>query len=188
VYLTRRVALLCWLLAPLTAATAQSNALLQELAREDIASRSGQTIARTDQERLKLALAALGSGAVKTPEDKFNAALVLQHTGATFCDGRLVSLSADNYLLAHHLAKSAFEEGYTRARYLVAQSIDRYLSMTEGYQKFGTNRFPNPVTGAEEWSRIDRTTTDEERATYGVPPLAVLLKQFPEQSPKKPPM
>ena len=108
-------------------------------------------------------------------------ALVLQHTGMTFCGDKLTSLSPDNYLLAHHLAVAAFEAGYEKARFLVPQTIDRYLSLTEGHQKYGTNRFINQETGAEEWAPIDRNTTDAERAKYGVPPLAVLLKQFPEQ-------
>ncbi|MFL6209232.1 MAG: hypothetical protein ACJ74W_10310 [Pyrinomonadaceae bacterium] len=161
--------------------------MLRELAREDQAARKGEKIARTDEERGKLVLAELGQGTVKTPEDRFNAALVLQHTGLTFCEQRLVSTSPDNYLLAHYLFKSAFEAGYKDARYLVAASIDRYLSLTAGYQKYGTNRFTNQATGQEEWAPIDRKTSDAERAKYGVPPLAELLKQFPEQSTKKPP-
>lgn len=165
---------------PLTAQTA-SNPLLAQLAREDQGSRSGQTIARTDAERLKLVLAELANGGVRTPEDKANAAIVLQHTGLTFCGDKLVSLSADNYLLAHYLASAAFDSGYAEARYLVPQTIDRYLSLTQGVQKYGTNRFNHPVTGAEEWAPIDRSVTDAERAKYGVPPLAELLKQFPEQ-------
>lgn len=163
---------------------AASNTLLAELAREDVASRTGQTIARTDFERQRLVLAEIGSGHVRTPEDKVNAALVLQHSGLRVRDGKLEAISPDNYLLAHHLASSAFEEGYQRARHLVAQTIDRYLSMTQGYQKYGTNRFINQQTGEEELTPIDRNTTDAERAKYGVAPLAELLKQFPEQ--KKP--
>lgn len=165
----------------------QSHPLLRELAREDQASRMGQEVARTDEERIALVLAELGKGTVRTPEDKFNAALVLQHTGLTFCDGQLKSVSPDNYLLAHHLATAAFEAGYEDARTLVAQTIDRYLSMTEGWQKYGTNRFINQETGQEELSPIDRTTTDAERARYGVPPLAELLARYPEQAGVTPP-
>jgi hypothetical protein len=170
-----------------TTGFAQNHALLRELARDDQAYRTGHKAERSDAQRLKLVLAELGKGVELTPEDKFNAAIVLQHTGMTFCDKKLLSMSPDNYLLAHHLARSAFESGYQPARYLVAQTIDRYLSMTEGYQKYGTNRFVNQETGKEELAPIDRNTTDAERAKYGVAPLAQLLKQFPEQSPKKQP-
>jgi hypothetical protein len=186
----RRISLFVWLFSCslLLAPEAYSqNLLLRELAQEDQDYRRGKKVARTDAERLKLVLAEIGKGAFSTPEDKTNAALVLQHTGLTYCENRLVSLSPDNYLLAHQLAKSAFESGYQDARNLVAQTLDRYLSFTAGYQKYGTNRISNQATGKEEWTPIDRNTPYSERAKYGVPPLAQLLKQFPEQQSKKAP-
>jgi hypothetical protein len=161
------------------------DALLRELAKEDQESRKGKEFARTDSDRVKIVLALIAQGAVKTPEDKFNAALVLQHTGLTFCDKRLVGVSPDNYLLAHHLSKSAYEAGYKDARYLVAATIDRYLSFTEGHQKYGTSLVTNQETGKDELVPVDRNTPDSERAKYGVPPLSDLLKRFPEQPPKK---
>ena len=168
-----------------TGAYAQ-NLLLRELAKEDQDSRTGKTIARTDADRVKLVLEQIAQRMLKVPEDDFNAALVLEHTGLTFCEKRLISFSADNYLLAHYLFKSAFEAGYKDARSLVAASIDRYLSFTQGYQKYGTSRVNNQETGKEELVPIDRKTTDSERAKYGVPPLAELLKRYPEQAPRKP--
>ena len=162
------------------------NLLLRELAKEDQDSRTGKEIVRTDAERVKIVLAQISQGALKIPEDNFNAALVLQHTGLTFCEKRLISKSPDNYLLAHYLFKNAFEAGYKDARILVAASIDRYLSFTEGYQKYGTNRLTNQETGKEELVPIDRNTPDSERAKYGVPPLSELLKRYPEQAPRKP--
>jgi hypothetical protein len=189
--LTRyRILLLCFILLCCSFLTPPEaygqNPSLRELAKEDQASRSGKNVARTDEERIKLVLALIGQGALITPEDKFNAALILQHTGLTFCDKRLVGVSSDNYLLAHFLFKSAFEAGYKDARYLVAASIDRYLSFTEGHQKYGTNRVINQETGREELVPIDRKTLDSERAEYGVPPLSEILKQYPEQAPRKP--
>ena len=176
---------LCWFVS---ASRAQAqNRVLSELAKEDQDSRTGKKIERTDEERIKIVLSILGEGVLMVPEDKFNAGLVLQHTPFTFCDKRLVSTSPDNYLLAHHLFKSAFEAGHKDARYLVAASMDRYLSTTEGYQKYGTNRVINQETGREELVPIDRKTSDQERAKYGVPPLAELLKKFPEQAVKKTP-
>lgn len=173
-------------LSPLVSREAcAQNSLLRELAKEDQDSRTGKTVTRTDEERIKIVLSLIGEGELKTPEDKFNAALVLQHTPLTFCDKQLVSKSPDNYLLAHNLFKSAFEAGNKDARYLVAASIDRYLSFTEGYQKYGTNRIVNQETGKEELVPIDRKTPDSERAKYGVPPLSTILKQFPEQAPRK---
>ena len=92
--------------------------LLKELAKEDQAVRcnepspeSAKKITRTDDDRRKIVLEIIAKGELKGPEDKFDAALVLQHTGMTFCEGRLVSYSADNYLLAHFLFQSALLTG-----------------------------------------------------------------------------
>lgn len=89
--------------------------------------------------------------------------------------------SADAYGQSAVLKELAQKE----ARYLVAASIDRYLSFTQGFQKYGTNRVSNQKTGKEELVPIDRNTPDSERAKYGVPPLAELLKTSPEQTPQK---
>ena len=162
------------------------NALLAQLLKEDVASRTGDSVARSDEDRIQLVLNELAMGRVRTPEDQFAAALVLDHSPMTFRNEQLVAKSPHDYLLAHYLAKSAFERGNKDARPLVAQSIDRYLSMTAGYQKYGTNRFINQKTGQEELAPIDRNTTDAERAVYGIKPLAELLKEFPE-APRRPP-
>lgn len=184
------VSFICFVLAckpsqsPPPADPVSDNPLLTELALEDQEARTGGSPARSDLERLKLVIGEIGAGRVHTNADRTNAALVLQHSPLTFRDDELVAISPHDYLLAHHLAKAAFEDGYSKARDLVPQTIDRYLSMTEGYQKYGTNRFINQTTGEEELSFIDRATTDAERAAYGVAPLADLLKQFPE-APRK---
>jgi hypothetical protein len=158
------------------------NAELKALEEEDQAFRQGKQVARSDEDRSKLVLELLAKGAAQTPQDKFNAAVVLQHTPLDFCGSRMVSKSPDNYLLAHYLAKESFAAGYQDARVLVAQTIDRYLTFTEGRQLYGTNRLINQKTGKEELVPIDRSVPDSERAKYGVPPLADLLKRFPEQA------
>ena len=162
------------------------NRVLRELAKEDQDAQMDKKVERTDEDRIKIVLSILGEGTQLIPEDKFNAALVLQHTPGTFCEKRFLSKSPDNYLLAYHLFKSAFEAGHKDARILVASSLDRYLGFTQGYQKYGTNRVINQDTGKEELVPIDRKTSDEERAKYGVPPLAELLKRYPEQVKKTP--
>ena len=173
-------------------ASSAQNAELKTLKQEDQASRGVPAegigkITRTDNDRIRRVLELLAQGAVQTPEDKFNAALVLQHTGLTFCEKRLVGQSPYNYLLAHFLARESFDAGYADARMLVAATIDRYLAFTEGRQKYGTNYVFNQKTGKEELVPIDRNVPDSERARYGVEPLAELLKQFPEQSATKKP-
>ena len=159
---------------------ASDNAVLTELGREDQDNQMGKEVKRTDQDRVVLVLEQIGAGKVSTAADRFNAAIVLQHSPMTFRNDALMGVSLDNYLLGHHLAKAAFDDGYAAAKELVAQSIDRYLSLTTGIQKYGTNRFINQKTGKEELAPIDRATTDAERARYGVPPLADLLTRYSE--------
>ena len=157
------------------------NAELKKLMEEDQAVRQPGKEITGDDDRIKQVLELLAKGAAQTPEDKYNAALVLQHTPLTFCEGRIVAKSPYNFLLAHYLAKESYEAGYSGARELVAMSMDRYLTFTQGHQKYGTNVLTNQKSGKDEWVPIDRETPDSERAKYGVPPLATLLKQYPEQ-------
>ncbi len=175
--------LLCTIVATACGRTApqKSNGLIAELGKEDQASRTGTEVKRSDQDRINLVLQEIANGRVVTAEDKFYAALVLDHSPMTFRDDKLIAISPDNYLLGHYLASDAFEAGYGDAKVLVAQTLDRYLSMTTGCQKYGTNRFINQATGAEELAPVDRKTTDAERARYGVPPLDTLLHQYREQ-------
>ncbi|MFT4178783.1 MAG: hypothetical protein QM612_04865 [Thermomonas sp.] len=170
------------LLCLLSFAAWADNAELAQLAVEDQAVRMGGTDPRSDDARRERVLQIMAGGGVASPKDKFNAALVLQHTGLAFCDGQLKSLSAENYLLAHFLFKEAMQGGIKEANYLVAASIDRYLSFTKGQQRYGTNRVIDQTTEKEMLVPIDRSVTDEERALYGVPPLEELLRQYPEQS------
>ena len=169
------------LLATLSLPAWADNAELAQLAAEDQAVRTGSADSRSDDARREKVLEILATGGAVSPQDKFNAALVLQHTGLTFCDGELKSLSAENYLLAHFLFKQAMAGGIKDSNYLAAASIDRYLSFTKGYQRYGTNRVIDQATGKEMLVPVDRKVTDEERATYGVAPLQQLLRQYPEQ-------
>jgi hypothetical protein len=175
------------LLATLVLLTAPALALadharLQELARQDQAVRMGQDDPSSDDARRHEVFRILAAGGPLTPQDQLHAGLVLQHTGLTYCDGKLTSLSAENYLFAHHLFLGAMEGGVEAAAQLAAAAIDRYLSFTVGTQRYGTNRIINQETGREELVPVDRSVTDEERRRFGVPPLAELLRRFPEQA------
>src|SRR5436305_13649466 len=128
------------------------NAELKKLMEEDQAVRQPGKEITGDDDRIKQVLELLAKGAAQTPEDKFNAALVLQHTPLTFCEGRLTSESPYNYLLAYYLFWESYEAGYKDARELVAMSMDRYLTFTQGHQKYGTNVLTNQKTGKDEWA------------------------------------
>jgi hypothetical protein len=154
-----------------------SNAELRELFEQDQEARSpGGNLSQTDDEaRVGRVLELLATGEISTAEDRFRAAVVLQHTPRTWCEGRLTSQGTDNYLLAHFLAREAFENGHDRAGWLSAAALDRYLVSSGKPQKYGTQRSLNRETGKMELDPIDPATTDEERASLGVPSLKEIL-------------
>jgi hypothetical protein len=136
-----------------------------------------------DEVRKQRVLAMLVAGQIRTPESKEFAALILQHSGLAFCDGALKATSLDNYLLAYLLAKSAAEDGRKSALSLAAAALDRFLVFSGKPQKFGTQTVLDPKTDRMVVPPIDPATTDEERARWGVEPLAKFLKHALEQNP-----
>lgn len=112
----------------------------------------------------------LDVGEVQTANDYFHAAMVFQHGG-----------TLDAYRLAGELAGRAVElghEGATRwhsAKWLVAAARDRWLMRQGRPQEYGTQYFRQGPGGPLELWEVDPATTDEERATYNVPPLAEAL-------------
>jgi hypothetical protein len=157
------------------------HSVLKELLEEDQAQRMDKEVSRSDSERRQIVIELLAQGLVRTANDKFAAAMIMQHTGLSYCEGQLKSLSPENYLMAHELFKQSLEMGNEEARHYVAASIDRYLTFTVGYQKYGTNILYNQESQKQEWAPIDRNTSDQERAIYGVPPLKELLKMHSEK-------
>jgi hypothetical protein len=179
----RFFAVLFVLLLAVSADARADNPELARLATQDQADRAEKEGEWDDDARRRRVLELLAAGAVASPRDKLNAALILQHTPGSICEGRLKSLSPENFLLAHHLAKAAFAAGLDDAKYMVAATIDRYLSFTEGRQLYGTNQLVDLESGETYLPQIDRSISDEERAKLGVPPLATILKQAPERKP-----
>jgi hypothetical protein len=101
-------------------------------------------------------------GQVRTANDYFHAAMLLQH-----------GEELEHWQQARELALKAAEMGHPRARYLAAAALDRRLMRQGMPQKYGTNTWPDK-DGWRVWD-YDPTTTDEERAEWDVPPLAELL-------------
>jgi hypothetical protein len=142
-------------------------------------SRPDDPLEMTDKDRRRRVMELLSRGAVVTAEDKYHAAVILQHTPLRFCGGELASSSPENYYLAHLLARESLNMGHEGAREMVAKTLDRFLLFTEGQQKYGTQRTVDPKTGKETLAPIDPGTTDEERAELGVPPLEELRRRYP---------
>lgn len=175
--LTLLICLLFFLLVNTCAQVKEDNAELKKLVAADQADRSGESdekLAPNDDLRRQKVFELLAQNKIMTPKDKYNASIILHHTGMVFIDNQLKSKSVENHYLAYQLAKAAFEEGYQKAQYLVAVTYDRYSWMAYGYQKYGTQT--TFKDDKEVWVTIDSTTADEERARYQVPPLQELLK------------
>lgn len=128
----------------------------------------------------------LAENKVISPKDKIRAAWILQHTVAQYCDGKLTSMSPENFLLAYKLSSSALSmlekenDTATIRRYsiprIVALNYDRYLLYTLGYQKFGTQFIFDDQSQEMILAPIDTTLcNDNERKKHNVEPLQVLL-------------
>ncbi len=172
----------------------EDNALIKDLYLKDIEIR--ELDAKTDTVNLEAydkkhrekIFHLLAENKVVTVKDKIRAAWILQHTAAKFCDGKLTSISAENFLLAYKLSSTALfelrkkndsvtikEQNIPR---IVALNYDRYLLFTFGYQKFGTQFVFDDQTGEMLLAPIDTTlSNDMQRKEYNVEPLNVLLKK-----------
>ena len=114
-------------------------------------------------------LMAAGALCDAAAEDYFHAAMLLQHAPRV-----------RDYWRAHELAQRSAELGYAPARWLVAASYDRWLMRQGKPQKYGTQyKLAHPAWQVWAWGRyrlweVDPTTTDAERAEWGVPPLEIV--------------
>jgi hypothetical protein len=75
--------------------------------------------------------------------------------------------------------------GFTKAKWLVAATYDRWLMHAGEPQKYGTQY----RTEGEQWILwpVDPDTTDEERAVLNVSPLAVAQQRAEEMNRRSPP-
>jgi hypothetical protein len=156
-----------------TSETIENNPELTELFMQDQKDREttnwnspveAQSVAKKDDERRTRVQQLSELGDIKSAEDFYHSAMIFQH-GET----------PEDFLQAHEFAKKSAELGDERGKWLIAASLDRYLTHTGQPQKYGTQyRITN---GIKTLFPIDPTTTDEERATLNVPPLEELKKK-----------
>lgn len=117
-------------------------------------------VSKRDTERREAVRKLLAEGKLTTGKDYRFAALILQH-----------SPDSAGYLQAHVLATTAIGKGDTKARWLAAATLDRYLQSLNQPQIFGT-QFRKP--GAN-WTQepFDREAVSEVvRASWCVASLA----------------
>lgn len=105
------------------------------------------------------------AGGLKTSQDYFEASLVLVETD----DVEVLKLSET-------LALKSAELGNEHGPRVAAEAIDKQLVRLGLAQRFGTQYIYEPVLRGWRLYPYDVRTTDEERRTMGVPPLAELIQ------------
>ena len=127
-----------------------------------------------DHQRRVRAVAIIAEGGVTTADDHYHAALLFQH-GDTPNDA----------WQAHTLALQAMTLGHPKARWLAAAAYDRHLMYQGKPQKYGTSYVTDGVRH-RLWD-VDPATTDTERASWDVPPLAEQRRKAEEATRIDPP-
>ena len=151
--------------------TVTDNAELERLHREDQSDRTpadGKAIdwskvGPRDNARLERTKELYQENQLKTANDYYHAALILQH-------GRV----PEDFLLAHEFCIVAISKGrndkYTR--WLAAASEDRFLMNIGRPQRFGTQYQAYPANSPYKLYKLDDGVTDELRRQMSTPTLA----------------
>lgn len=84
--------------------------------------------------------------------------------------------SSQDFKLAHEYAKKAVDMGSEVTKWLYAATLDRYLLSIGEKQKYGTQF---DLSGDEpKLAPYDESTTDEERAKYGVSKIKNAISEY----------
>ena len=117
----------------------------------------------------------IDAGELVTADDYYHAAMVFQH-----------GTSLEHAWQAHVLARTAAELGsrgtpqWYHARWLAAAAYDRWLVHQGKPQKYGTQY--QAREGQWELYEVDPSTSDRERAEWGVPPLHEAITRAHERT------
>jgi len=123
----------------------------------------------------------LVDGKITTKEDKFFAALILQHTPKRDDAIETDSFSSENHILSYYLNVSAHKENEPDSGWYAAAAMDRYLRSIGQLQKYGTFWSEDPTTGL--YIEVEPTsveTTDRERESLDIPKLKDMPKKIRE--------
>lgn len=157
---------------------AAASAQMAEIFAADQAARSGgpgaidwDIVAREDRERRVETLKLLQSGRLSTPADFVGAAFLFQHGDCPAA-----------YELANKLASQAIAAGerpgaapHPTARFIFAATYDRWQRSLGRPQKYGTQYLSVDGGCKYRFEPYDLTTSDAERAEYGLPTLEEAL-------------
>lgn len=156
----------------------KNNAELTRLYTEDQADRTGNmetadwaAISARDTARQERVHQILAEGGARTGDDYYHAAMVFQHGDTN-----------DEIAKAHELSLKAVEldPEHPSARWLAAASKDRLLMRQGKPQLYGTQF--RKVDGKWILYEVDPSVTDEERAKWDCPPLAIAKKRLEEMN------
>lgn len=154
-------------LIPLSARAQQDNALLQQMADADQQERAEnptdwRKLNRQDSIRRAKVFELIGSAALRTAKDHFNAGIILQHGEDTIASALAVSSFA-----------TAIAMDTTLNRWWYAAAVDRDLMRRAQPQVYGTQFIRDTVTGKWYRYKIDSNqVSDASRRYYSVETLA----------------
>jgi len=152
------------------------NAELAKLYQEDQADREGtlqdtqwREVEKRDADRRRRVLEIMAQGGAKVADDYYHAAMVYQH-----------GIEPEDHDHANEWCLKALEldPDHPMARWLAAASKDRALMWRGKPQLYGTQF--KMVDGKWILWEVDPAITDEERARWDVPPLAVARRKAEE--------
>lgn len=134
----------------------------------------GSMMRERDMRRQARVMEIYQTDGLKTGQDYFYAAYVMQHGGST-----------ESFLLAHEFSMASLALGYSRARWIAAASYDRLLKSIGRPQRFGTQYSTLGGAGMNLYQTEDGVR-DSLRTVLKVPSLdsakareADIAKQFP---------
>ena len=119
-----------------------------------------ESIAYRDEEREKIVRNLITEGKLQSGEDFYHAAMILQH-----------GTSPEDQLLAHDLCVIAISKGESRAKWLAAASLDRYLTGIGRDQRYGTQFISDRSFNPPRLAPIDEEFPDTLRIEMNVPTL-----------------
>lgn len=113
----------------------------------------------------------LSDGTLKTANDYFRASVILQHTNLEYVGEELKSIGNENHLLAHVLARKAYELGHKKGAWLMAATYNRYLENAGiDINKYGLDHKNNQIFAK------DSSVSNEERVENGLITLTLPFK------------
>jgi hypothetical protein len=162
---TSLLALIALLLISISA-VAQNNPELAQMFAADQAARrvdeiDWEVVSQQDAERRSAVMSILDAGGIRTAQDYYNAAMILQHGG-----------SAEEIRLAHSFATIASAlRGTSAAKWLKAATWDRLMLRFEQPQWYGTQYVMGDSGDWVLYPVDPDAVTDGQRAELSVPSL-----------------